>query len=521
MAVAVGTSQADFAPELELSQLSGSKGFVMNGEAAGNQLGTSVSSAGDINGDGIDDLVLGAPLWSRNQDPRDYSGAAYVIFGGQEGFFSEPNLPPTLGQGFTIQGAIGEGAGFSVSAADDINGDGIDDLIIGAPYASRSDSYAGSTYVVFGRSNGFEAVLDLTDLTKLEGKAMVINGDVANDFSGCSVGAANVNGDAFDDVIIGASDALNGKGKTYVIFGSNTLPTELNLGELTNGTVGFTIVGEVEGDAVGKAVGTAGNINGDGFEDLIIGAPTAEGAGAISGAAYVIFGSAAPVQLDLSALGNAGFKLLGNNDHDSAGSSVAAAGDINGDTVDDVIVGAPGSDSDTNTDSGSSYVVFGSAVPNYFSSPVQLSELGSGGVAFIGEGEGDRSGSAVNAAGDINGDGTDDLVIGAPGWSRNQDPNDRSGAAYVVFGRSMWTDPLFDLSLISGINGVRLNGANAGDATGRAVGSAADLNADGTLDLVIGAPMADSDGSADSGAAYVVFDARADSVDIIFADGFE
>ena len=358
MALATVTVYADFAPQLELSDLNGPNGFVINGVSAGDYSGTSVSVAGDINGDGIDDLIIGAPYAN--------TGASYVVFGSNLGLPSPLNLSGLNGSnGFVITGSsANDFSGNSVSAAGDINGDGIDDLVIGAPGASPVEAYSGASYVVFGSRQTWASSLDLSSLDGSNG--FVINGVSADDYSGTSVSAAgDINGDDIDDVIIGASLADpngDGSGASYVVFGSDQpWASSLNLSGL-NGSNGFVINGVSAGDESGTSVSAAGDINVDGMDDLIIGAPLADPNGADSGASYVVFGSNLPwtSPLNLSGLdGSNGFVINGVSAGDNSGSSVSAAGDINGDGFDDLMTGAPLADPN-GVDSGASYVVFGS-----------------------------------------------------------------------------------------------------------------------------------------------------------------
>lgn len=423
-------------PSIELSALDGSNGFAINGVAADDRSGSSVSGAGDINGDGLGDFVIGAPDADVNGSG---SGQSYVVFGTEDGY------PPSLelveldgSNGFTINGigSISDSAGQSVSGAGDVNGDGLDDLLIGAPRVDANGAYSGESYLVFGTDDGFSASLELADLDGNNGVA--IKGIAADDWSGWSVsGAGDVNGDGLDDLLIGTPfatpDGIYHAGQSYVVFGRDDgFPATLELSEL-DGTNGFIINGIAERDYSGESVSGAGDVNGDGVDDLIIGAPAADPNGILdAGQSYVVFGrqSGFPASLELSDLdGSNGFAINGIGSVDVAGGSVSDAGDVNGDGLDDLLIGARVANPDVYP-SGQTYVVFGSM--EGFPASFELADLdGINGFTINGIAERDYSGESVSGAGDVNGDGLDDLVIGAPG----ADPNgDYSGQSYVVFG---------------------------------------------------------------------------------------
>jgi len=504
-----------FSPSMSLASLDGTNGFVINGAGEFTSSGKSVSNAGDVNGDGIEDLVISAPFADIN---GNNSGSTYVVFGRAGPYNATSSLSSINGSnGFRIDGAShGDYSGWSVSAAGDINGDGIDDLIIGAPYADPNGGYSGSAFVVFGKTDGFAPSISLSTLNGANGFRM--DGISHDDQTGDSVsGAGDINGDGIDDFIIGAfyaNNTTNVSGAAYVVFGSTSaFQPSLQLSALDGGN-GFRILGEDSSGEFGLSVSSAGDFNGDGIADLIIGAPHANGDSVDSGKSYLVFGrsSGFPASLPLSTLdGSNGLRLIGASLRDESGRSVSNVGDINADGIDDVIVGAWKADNAGNA-SGSAYVVFGATV--FSSSALLLSSLdGSNGFRLDGVSLHDYAGQVVSSAGDVNGDGMDDLLVGVP----NANPEfANAGSAYVFFGSSAAFPAVISLANLDGFNGMRLDGVAEGDGAGRSVSAAGDINHDGVDDLIIGASNADVAGPV-SGSSYVVFGRR----DQIYKHGFE
>jgi hypothetical protein len=426
---------------VDLSNLQPAEGIIIRGASWHTYAGASVSGAGDINGDGFDDVVVAANYSGSFYYPATRN--AYVIFGKatSSGAINLSDLPASPNTGFAIVGdaiAAETYGTLSVASAGDVNGDGFDDLILGSPYDNDG---AGAAYLIFGKASGFGTV-DLAILSP--GAGFKISGEPGSyDFAGASVsGAGDVNGDGFDDIIVGARYGNNGgdyAGEAYVIFGKANGFTNIGLSELAPGA-GFVIQGDAPGDVAGWSVSAAGDVNGDGFGDLIIGAVGAGGAEPLSGKAYVIFGKSGGFgTIDLSSLApGAGFTIIGDDTADHAGWSVSRAGDVNGDGFDDIIVGAPESDrfegENRIIDAGEAYVIFGKA--SGFET-IDLTDLApSDGFVIQGDGAYDLSGWSVAGAGDIDGDGFDDLLVSAP---RNGRGGDDAGAVYIISGRLHFT----------------------------------------------------------------------------------
>jgi hypothetical protein len=393
--------------------------------------------------------------------------------------------------GFVINGqSAGDQSGCSVSSAGDVNGDGLADLIIGAYWSyPASGPYAGRSYVVFGKTSG--TGINLSAVAGGTG-GFVINGQSTGDYSGNSVSSAgDVNGDGLADLIIGASAANGSSGRSYVVFGK-TSGTDINLSAVAGGTGGFVINGQSEGDQSGCSVSSAGDVNGDGLADLIVGANKSDPAfGKEAGRSYVVFGKTSGTGIDLAAVagGIGGFVINGRIDSDESGVSVSSAGDVNGDGLADLIVGANLSDTTSVANAGRSYVVFG----KNSGTPIDLftAEWGVTGFVINGQCQDDQSGISVSSAGDVNGDGLADLIVGAAGTNRTD------GRSFVVFGKTSYT--VIELSAVAGGTGGFL--IKPADGIGKSVSSAGDVNGDGLADLIVG----DSAANQSRGSSYVIF----------------
>jgi hypothetical protein len=463
--------------------------------------GSSVSSAGDFNGDGFDDFLIGAPGGDRPTENLPLSGETYIIFGG-------PRFPKTIDlgnlgtAGITIFGAgSGNLIGNTVSGVGDVNNDGFDDIVIGGRSIQRAR-------IIFG-GPALPATIDLAS------PGVPIVSFVPADSFDLTIsmsGAGDVNNDGFDDLLIGAFEADaagNAKidaGETYLIFGAASLPATIDLGSL--GAGGTTIFGAEAGDQSGTSVSAAGDVNDDGFDDFLIGAPFASGPGNIetsAGETYLILGAASfPASIDLAVPGSVALTILGADAMDFSGTAVSDAGDVNRDGFPDILIGAPGADGagKGNTDTGESYIVFGAiSLP----ASIDLANLGSAGVVLLGAKTSAKSGTAVSGVGDLNGDGFADVIVGAPLATAGTNKIE-GGESHVVFGGATLPASV-DLSNL-GTAGFAIVGASTGEQSGSSVSRAGDINGDGFDDLIVGAARADPAGvGRDGGRSYVLLGA--------------
>jgi hypothetical protein len=356
----------------------------LTGEGAGDNFGVSVSTAGDFNGDGYADVIVGA---NGNNAGGSDAGRAYVYYGG-------PGADAVADLTLTGAAALDD-FGISVSGGGDVNGDGYADVIVGAHYNDAGGAQAGRAYVYYGEPYP-DAVADLS-----------LTGAAASDFFGRSVSAAgDVNGDGYDDVIVGAhgNDAgATNAGRAYVYHGGPGADTVADL----------MLTGAAVDDYFGYAVSTAGDVNGDGYDDVIVGAFGNDVGGPSAGRAYVYYGGAATDAV-------ADLTLTGASPGDIFGTSVSAAGDVNGDGCGDFLVGASANDAG-GLEAGRGYVYFGGRGVDAVAD-----------ITLTGVVAGDNFGTSVSAAGDINGDGYTDVIVGA--WGSDAAGTD-AGRAYVYTSR--------------------------------------------------------------------------------------
>jgi hypothetical protein len=423
------------------------------------EFGLSIASAGDVNGDGYSDVIIGANFFDDGANSNE--GRAFVYHGSAAGLSASPNsTPDDADQAFARFGR-------SVSSAGDVNGDGYSDVIIGAfLYDDGANNGEGRAFVYHGSATGLSTTPNSTpdDADQLNAQLGI-----------CVASAGDVNGDGYSDVIIGANaydDGANtSEGRAFVYHGSAT-----GLSTTPNSTPDDADQADAQ---FGFSVASAGDVNGDGYSDVIIGAYAYDdGANTNEGRAFVYHGGAA----GLSAAPNST-----PDDADQAGAefgiSVASAGDVNGDGYSDVIIGANLFDDGANTDEGKAFVYHGSATglsttPN--STPDDADQTDA------------RFGRSVASAGDVNGDGYSDVIIGA---TQFDDGFNNEGRAFVYHGGAA------GLSATPNSQPDDADQLNA--QLGICVASAGDVNGDGYSDVIIGANVYDDVASIDEGRAFV------------------
>ncbi|MBI3019030.1 MAG: FG-GAP repeat protein [Deltaproteobacteria bacterium] len=438
------------------SSLSGTKGVstadvIIQGKADSDKLGFRVSSAGDVNGDGIDDIIAGAAY---NDAVATSSGAAYIFFGSTT-LSGTKNLAGSASADVTFLGKNVTNCllGLDVSGAGDVNGDGFDDVIVGA-YSNDATSGEGAAYIFFGAGN----LSGTKNLNTTASADVTILGKVSGDGLGAPgvSGAGDINGDGFDDIIVGAykNDAFNtSSGEAYVFFGASNLSGTKDLD--TTASPDVTIQGSETG-RTGFSVSGLGDVNGDGLDDIGVSHHGPTGVGE----AYIFYG--ATNISGTKAVASANVQLLGKTGSDSFGISVSGAGDINDDGFDDVIVGGELDDSGSVTNRGGAYVFFGSSA---LSGTKDLAGSASADVTILGEKTNDYLGESVSGAGDVNADGIPDVIMGARG---NDFVANISGAAYIFFGSTTLSGTK-DFATTTTRSDVTFTGRAASDLIGKSV----------------------------------------------------
>lgn len=466
---------------IQLSDIGSSvNGFVIQNSTT-DSFGFSVASAGDLNGDGINDIIISAPNAYYGDDRL--AGEAYIIFGDEshEGVINIGDPTDTTNSIKVIGGTIDSRTGSTVNPAGDLNADGMDDVMIGA--AKFGGIYSGSRgHVIFGDTNSHNT-LNLRDLN-LDNAGFTFSSEQPFDAAAYSLSdLGDINGDGISDIIISAANySGNGiSGRCYVVFGGSQLTTDFNLSEVGNSIPGTVI----NGPPRCFSTGNQGDYNHDGLNDILIGAPGDNSNALMSGRAFVIFGrSNLPSVLNLSETGSsiAGFTFGGVEATNRIGRNVAALGDFNADGIDDFVV-SPNPDFIVSINS---YIVFGDSS---LSGDYTVSDLNTtiNGIELAIYASGAQPVSnQFSTAGDLNGDGINDLLFG----------NSGGDYAVIIYGSTQPPD-FIRLSDIESTNaGIVVNGSS-NSLTGSGVANIGDFNNDLIDDIIIG--------TGGNKAAYVIY----------------
>ncbi len=430
----------------------------LEGSLDGDMMGWGLGPAGDVNGDGFDDLWIGAP--GVNSD----AGATYLFHG--------PVPAGTLDSGdavLALTGSSGYESGWSI-ASSDVDTDGAQDVLIGSP-GHNSDT--GIAFLVHGPLTATAGIYSSASL--------LLTGDSAGDRAGWFVDISDdVDGDGYQDLLIGAPyDNYGGSefGRAFVVSSRMTgtwdLPSVATITYRIRNTEAH----------MGQSMVT-GDFDADGDIDMVVGSPRAAVSGNYLGSAFLMYGPLSTGEQDISNSDNYDVRMFGSSSQSQHGYSMVNMGDTNADGYDDIAIGAPLDDIGGNQ-AGAAYVLFGDPADG------RTSDRYNG--AFFG-GVGDNAGTSLGAPGDLNGDGFDDLVVGVPYELTSAY---EGGAAYILLG------PVTGSYSASSADGT-IEGVGTSDLVGSRLSDVGDIDGDGRPDLLVGAPATDDDGEYGPGAAYIL-----------------
>lgn len=461
-----------FAPELSSPVSHSAKPYALldsqwiaEGDQVRANFGYSVASAGDVNNDGYDDVIVGAQNYDNGQTDE---GRAFLYLGSPSGLASAPSWTAESDQAYAR-------FGYSVASAGDVNNDGYDDVVVGAYVYDNGESDEGRAYLYLGSSSGLSASPSWT-----------AEGNQANAFFGSSVASAgDVNNDGFDDVLVAALFYSNGEsmeGRVYLYLGSSS-GLSASPSWITEGNQSFAYFG--------RSVSSAGDANNDGYDDVIIGAYYYDKGESNEGCAFLYLGSSSGLSVEPSWVGE------GNQSDAWFGYSVSSAGDVNMDGYGDVVVGAVGYDNPERYE-GRAFLYLGSS-SGLSASPSWTAESNQADSYF----------GVVSSAGDVNNDGYDDVIVGAYFYDNDQLDE---GRVFLYIGSSTglpaapsWTAESDQYSAMFGSS----------------LSSAGDVNNDGYDEIIVGAYSFDN-GQEDEGRVYLYYSLVAPPAqfDLVLAEGW-
>ena len=444
------------------------------GESAGDEAGFAIAGGEDLNGDGYDDILVGA--WS-NDNSSSGAGAAYVIPGGPG---STAGATIDTDASNVLEGInTGDAAGRSVAMVGDFNDDGSIDILVGASLEDTAGSAAGAAYLLLNDGSGGFSDLGSADMS--------IYGETGADYAGGAVASAgDVNADGFDDFLVGAFNynvgGVGTYGAVYLVMGSASIGTNSGEGDV----LGYRIRADQLDDKIGSSLAGGGDFDGDGYDDLILGSQYSDENGEDSGSIWFVAGSASPAAIDLDIGADA--QVWGDSTSDRFGANLAYGGDVDGDGYDDLVVSASQDDT-TATDSGAVYLLSGR------SSIASMDEMSIRDLAdwtITGVSSSDTIGSSVSV-GDNDGDGNDDFLVGAT----NVGPDgDGEGTAFLFLGPIAGT-------VTTASAEAEFVGDHTDDHAGHASLFVGDFDGSGNDAMLFGVPE-DDEGGTDAGAVYIV-----------------